>query len=155
MRYLFISLCCFSLLSCATIPDQAYHKVVCATEDSCAKTELDANIKPVTNMVIVNGVSVFREDQVEKKQGDTIANTSFNLLYLEYAESGQKFEDTRQLDVIKRAIATSNKPVYLVIYVNSWNNNASSDQPSPDLVSFPYLLARRNFQNPEMTVIGV
>ena len=155
MRYLFISLCCFSLLSCATIPDQAYHKVVCATEDSCAKTELDANIKPVTNMVIVNGVSVFREDQVEKKQGDTIANTSFNLLYLEYAESGQKFEGTRQLDVIKRAIATSNKPVYLVIYVNSWNNNASSDQPSPDLVSFPYLLARRNFQNPEMTVIGV
>ena len=90
MRYLFISLCCFSLLSCATIPDQAYHKVVCATEDSCAKTELDANIKPVTNMVIVNGVSVFREDQVEKKQGDSIANTSFNLLYLEYAENGQK-----------------------------------------------------------------
>ena len=128
MRYLFISLCCFSLLSCATIPDQAYHKVVCATEDSCAKTELDANIKPVTNMVIVNGVSVFREDQVEKKQGDTIANTSFNLLYLEYAENGQKFESTRQLDVIKRAIANSNKPVYLVIYVNSWNNNASSEQ---------------------------
>ena len=155
MRYLFISLCCFSLLSCATIPDQAYHKVVCAIEDSCAKTELDANIKPITNMVIVNGVSVFREDQVEKKQGDTIANTSFNLLYLEYAENGQKFEATRQLNVIKRAIAASDKPVYLVIYVNSWNNNASSDQPSPDLVSFPYLLARRNFQNPEMTVIGV
>lgn len=155
MRYLFISLCCFSLLSCATIPDQAYHKVVCATEDSCAKTELDANIKLVTNMVIVNGVSVFREDQVEKKEGDSIANTSFNLLYLEYAENGQKFEGTRQLDVIKRAIATSNKPVYLVIYVNSWNNNASSDQPSPDLISFPYLLARRNFQNPEMNVIGV
>ena len=155
MRRLMISLCCVSLLSCATIPDQAYHKIVCATENYCSETELDANIKPVTNMVIVNGVSTFREDQVNIKEGDTIANTSFHLLYLEYAENGQKFEGTRQLDVIKRAIATSKKPIYLVIYVNSWNNNASIDKPSPDLVSFPYLLTRRSFQNPEMTVIGV
>lgn len=155
MRYLFISLYCVSLLSCATIPDQAYHKIVCATENACSEIELDANIKPVTNMVIVNGVSTFREDQVNIKEGDTIANTSFHLLYLEYAENGQKFESTRQIDVIKRAIAISNKPVYLVIYVNSWNNNASIDKPSPDLISFPYLLARRSFQNPEMNVIGV
>lgn len=155
MKYLFISVCCFSLMSCATIPDQAYHKIVCSTENSCSEIELDTNIKPVTNIVIVNGVSVFPEDQVKKKEGDTIANTSFNLFYLEYAENGQKFEGTRQIDIIKRAIATSDKPVYLVIYVNSWNNNASIDQPSPDLVSFPYLLARRNFQNPDMNVIGV
>lgn len=155
MKRLFISICCFSLMSCATIPDQAYHKIVCSTENSCSDIELEANIKPVTNMVIVNGVSVFREDEVKKKEGDTIANTSFNLFYLEYAENGQKFEGTRQIDVIKRAIATSDKPVYLVVYVNSWNNNASIDQPSPDLVSFPYLLARRNFQNPGMNVIGV
>ncbi|ALF60648.1 hypothetical protein [Psychrobacter urativorans] len=155
MRCLLISLCCVSLLSCATIPDQAYHKIVCATKDSCSEIELDANIKPITDMVIVNGVSTFRENQVNIKEGDTIANTSFHLFYLEYAENGQKFEGTRQIEVIKRAITTANKPVYLVIYVNSWNNNASIDKPSPDLISFPYLLARRNFQNPEMTVIGV
>lgn len=155
MKCLFISVCCFSLMSCATIPDQAYHKITCSTEEYCSEIELDANIKPVTNMVIVNGVSIFRENQVKKEEGDTIAKTSFNLFYLEYAENGQKFEGTRQIDVIKRAIATSDKPVYLIIYVNSWNNNASIDQPSPDLISFPYLLARRNFQNPEMNVIGV
>lgn len=51
MRHLFISLCYFSLMSCATIPDRAYHKIVCSTENSCSEKELDANIKPVINMV--------------------------------------------------------------------------------------------------------
>ena len=27
--------------------------------------------------------------------------------------------------------------------------------PTPDVVTFPYLLSRRSFKNPEMTVIGV
>jgi len=59
MRYLFISLCCFSLLSCATIPDQAYHKVVCAIEDSCAITAdapiLQTNfiMQPYTNLDLI------------------------------------------------------------------------------------------------------
>ena len=155
MKYIFISLCCFMMSSCVTIPDQAYHKILCSTENSCSKMELDANIKPVTNMVIVNGVSTFREDQVKEENGDTIEKTSFNLFYLEYDENGQKFEGTKQLDVIKRAIDTSNKPVYLIVYVNSWNNNASIDEPSPDSIGFPYLLARRSFQNKDMNIIGV
>ena len=155
MKYILISLYCLILLSCVTIPDQAYHKIACAAPIACTEQELDAYIKPVTNMVIINGISTFRRDQMVIKEGDMIDDTSFYLLYLEYAETGQKFEDNRQLDLIKRVIAAAEKPIYLVIYVNSWNNNASTTMPSPDVVSFPYLLARRSFQNPEMTVIGV
>ena len=155
MKYILISLYCFIFISCVTIPDQAYHRIACATSISCSEQEMDARIKPVTSMVIVNGISTFRRDQMVIKEGDTIDPTSFHLLYLEYAETGQKFEANRQIDLIKRAIATAKKPIYLVVYVNSWNNNASTTAPSPDVVSFPYLLARRSFQNPEMTVIGV
>ncbi len=155
MRIILISLCCFVISSCATIPDQAYHKIACSKAESCSDKELDAIIKPVTDMVIKNGWSAWRDDQVKTQAGDTIDKTLFNLLYLEYDENGQKFEGNRQLNVIKRAIATSNKPVYLVVYVNSWNNNASMDEPSPDPKGFPYLLARRSFQNPDMKVVGV
>ncbi|WP_352339445.1 hypothetical protein [Psychrobacter sp. 16-MNA-CIBAN-0192] len=155
MKYILISLYCFILISCVTIPDQAYHKIACATPISCSERELDAHIKPVTNMVIVNGISTFRQDQVIAKEGDIIDPTTFQLLYLEYAETGEKFEGNRQLALIKRAIATAEKPIYLIVYINSWNNNASTMAPSPDVVSFPYLLARRSFQNPNMNVIGV
>ena len=155
MKYILISLYCLMLLSCATIPDQAYHKIICKTVDACSTSELDNYIKPITNMVVVNGVSAFRRDQVIAKEGDTIEPTVFQLLYLEYKETGKKFEGDRQLALVNHAIMRAEKPIYLVVYVNSWNNNANIIVPSPDVVSFPYLLARRSFQNPNMTVIGV
>ena len=82
------------------------------------------------------------------KKGDTVEPTSFHPHYLEYTETGQKFEANRQLALTKRAIATAEKPIYLVVYVNRM-------VPTPDVVTFPYLLSRRSFKNPEMTVIGV
>lgn len=157
MRYILISLFCFIISSCATIPDQAYHKIECSIKDACSKQELDSYIHPVTNMVIKNGWSAWRDDQIQKGDGDTIDKTSFNLFYLEYAEDGQKFEGNRQLNVINRAIALSNKPVYLVVYTNSWNNNANTiiENSALDSIGFPYMLARRSFQNLDMNIIGV
>lgn len=157
MKSIFISFCCLVISSCTTIPDQAYHKIACSTENSCSNTELDAYIKPVTNIEIMNGWSAVQKDHVKRENGDRFYKTSFNLFYLEYDEAGQKFERNKQLDVIKHAIAKSDKPVYLIVYVHGWHNNASIavENPSLDTTGFPYLLARRNFQNPNMNVIGV
>ncbi|MES1965455.1 hypothetical protein M0N77_08980 [Psychrobacter sp. AH5] len=47
----------------------------------------------------------------------------------------------------------------MVVYVHGWNNNADDkdkeDKQNFDTAAFPYLLARRHFQNPNMNVIGV
>ncbi len=75
---------------------------------------------------------------------------------MEYNEEGKKFHGNTKLDIIKRAIATSEKPVYLVVHANSWQNNANSCvDPSSDGVGFPHLLPERSFRNPKMNVIGV
>tara|TARA_R110002126_G_scaffold286060_1_gene437444 strand:- start:911 stop:2284 length:1374 start_codon:yes stop_codon:yes gene_type:complete len=143
MKYIFACFCCFILSSCTTIPDKAYHPI---------------NINPVTNMVIKNGFGAYIDDSDQLNDNkDRIDKTSFNRFYLEYNEDGEKFEGNRQLDIIKRAIDTSDKPVYLFVYVHGWNNNANTDgvKDSFDTAAFPYLLARRSFQNPDMNIIGV
>ncbi|WP_201588054.1 hypothetical protein [Psychrobacter jeotgali] len=157
MKYIFSCFCCLFLSSCATIPDQAYRKIDCANKNTCSVAELDSYIKPITNMVIKNGWSAFKSSEVNKNDRDKIDKTSFSLSYLEYRESGQKFEGNRQLDIIKRAIDASDKPVYLVVYVHGWHNNANTigTKTSFDTAAFPYLLARRSFQKPDMNVIGV
>ena len=157
MKYIAVSLCCFILSSCATIPDQAYHKVECLNKETCSEMELDSYIKPVTNMVVKNGLSAYKSDEVNRENGDKVDPTAFSSFYLEYDESGQKFEGDRQMALIRRAIDTSDKPIYLVVYVHGWNNNADtiSVQKEFDTVTFPYLLARRSFQNPDMNIMGV
>lgn len=157
MKYIAVSLCCFILSSCATIPDQAYHKIECLNKETCSEMELDAYIKPVTDMVIKNGLSAYKSDEVNRENGDKVDPTAFSSFYLEYDESGQKFEGDRQMALIRRAIDTSDKPIYLVVYVHGWNNNADtiSVQKEFDTVTFPYLLARRSFQNPDMNIMGV
>ncbi len=157
MKYIFACFCCFILSSCATIPDQAYHKIKCADDTACSKAELDVKINPVTNMVVKNGWSAFTSEEVVITDTDQINRTSFNSFYLEYDEEGKKFEGNRQLNLIKRAVETSDKPVYLVVYVHGWNNNANTDgvEENFDTAAFPYLLARRSFQNPDMNIIGV
>ncbi len=184
MKYILACFFCFILSSCATIPDKAYHKIRCSDDNACSKAELDGHIEhfnPVTDMVIKNGFSAFQACDVENIDIDKtcdidideeirkrakIDKTSFSIFYLEYDEKGKKFEGNRQLDVIKRAIDTSDKPIYLNVYVNSWHNNAyteekqnKGDKKTPKLTKeakyFPYILARRHFQNPDMHVIGV
>lgn len=135
------------LVGCATnsnIPDQQYHFPLLDSKDK------SKNIKKV-----VDGFSVVSENHKEE-YGHTYDYTSTDLHYLEYKENGEKF-DSMQLDAINRAIANSDKPVYLVVYVHGWHNNASIDEtnPSLDTTGFPYLLARRNFQKPDMNVIGI
>lgn len=159
MKYLSYLLLSFISCSCSTIPDQSYHKIQCAIDDNCTEAELDAYSKPITNLGIVNGWSA--ESTMHKQslegRGNKFYVTPFKLQYLEYDESGSKLEETRQLNVINRAIATSNKPVYLVVYIHGWHNNASIDEKnlSLDTTGFPKLLARRSYQNPDMNVIGV
>lgn len=143
------------LVGCTTaIIDQPYHAFKC-TSEICSNEELDAKIKLNEDIWIENGWSAVRSN--EKRQGKTYVKAPFYSLYLEYKENGEKFEGTRQLDVIKRAIETSDKPVYLVVFVHGWHNNASIDlnRPSLDTTGFPYLLARRSFEKPDMNVIGV
>ena len=157
MKYIVPSFCCFILSSCATIPDQAYHKIDCLNKETCSEMELDSYLNPVTNMVIKNGLSAYNSDEVSIEEGDKIDPTAFSSFYLEYDERGQKFEADRQMALIKRAIDRSDKPIYLVVYVHGWNNNADTVgvQKEFDTATFPYLLARRSFQNPDMTIIGV
>lgn len=157
MKYIVVGLCCSILSSCATISDQAYHKIDCLNKDTCSDIELDSYINPVTTMIIKNGLSAHRSEEASAEEGDKLEPTAFNSFYLEYDERGQKFEGDRQMALIRRAIDTADKPIYLVVYVHGWNNNAdtTSMQKEFDTVSFPYLLARRSFQNPEMTIIGV
>ncbi len=156
MKYIFACFCCFILSSCTTIPDKAYHPV-----------ELDSHVNPITDMVIKNGLGAYLEDSAQLNYNeDKIDKTSFRIFYLEYDKKGQKFEGNRQLDIIKRAIDDSDKPVYLMVYVNSWHNNAyvkeehnKYDKDTPKLTKeskyFPNILALRHFQNPDMNVIGV
>lgn len=166
MKYLLISICCFVLSSCTTIPDQVYYKIKCSNENACSTAELDSHIKPVTNMVIKNGFEAYWNDSDQlNENADNIDKTSFNIFYLEYKEEdGKKWEGNRQLDLIKRAIDNSDKPVYLMVYVNSWHNNAYTESSTKEIKGmketkevkyFPHILARRNFQKPDMNVIGV
>ena len=157
MKGIVVGFCCFILSACATISDQAYHKIDCLDKDTCSDVELDSYINPVTTIVIKNGLSAHKSDEASIEESDKIKPTTFSLFYLEYDESGQKFEGDRQMAVIRRAIDTSDKPIYLVVYVHGWNNNAdtTSAQKEFDTVTFPYLLARRSVQNPEMNIIGI
>lgn len=174
MKYILACFFCFILSSCATIFDQAYHTVECSNKNACSKAELDDYIErfnPVADMIIKNGFSAFQVCNIEIdkacdididideeiRKGAEIDKTSFHRFYLEYDGFGHKFEGNRQLDVIKRAIDTSDKPVYLIIYVNSWNNNANIniEKPTDEVRYFPHILARRSFQKPNMNVIGV
>ncbi|MEK6200699.1 MAG: hypothetical protein N2B60_10810 [Psychrobacter sp.] len=157
MKYIFACFCCFILSSCTTIPDKAYHKIDCANPDVCSKAELDSYINPEIDYVVMNGWSVLKKGEDKIGEGK-IDETSFSVFYLEYDEKGERFEGNRQLDIIKRAIDTSDKPIYLNVYVNSWHNNANTKKPlkiTPEAKYFPYILARRHFQNPDMNVIGV
>ncbi|MDN3448092.1 hypothetical protein QL886_10625 [Psychrobacter sp. APC 3281] len=159
MKYIFACFCCFILSSCATIPDQAYHKIACANPDACSKAELDSyiDIEPKNDYVVMNGWSILKRGK-DKVEEDKVEETSFSIFYLEYNEDGEKFEGNRQLDIIKRAIETSDKPIYLNVYVNSWHNNANTKESSkitPEAKYFPYILARSSFRNPDMNVIGV
>ena len=158
MKYLLISICCFVLSSCVSIPvgDHLYNPVKCI--EPCSDTELDSESKRITDMVVKNGGSVYKRDELNKsniKSGDIINDTFFNIFYLEYDETGKKFDGNRQLDLIKRAIKNSDKPVYLMVYVNSWHNNANTKKPTAEVKNFPNILARRSFQNPDKNVIGV
>ena len=157
MKYIFACFCCFILSSCATIPDQAYHKIRCSNDTACSKAEMDVKIKPITNMIIKNGRSAFTNEELTITDIDKTNQTSFELFYLEYNEKGEKFEGNRQSNIIKHAINSSEKPVYLVVYIHGWHNNAdtSNKKASFDTAAFPYLLARRSYQYPEMEVIGV
>ncbi|MFW2082989.1 hypothetical protein ACNPQK_18710 [Acinetobacter guillouiae] len=159
MKYSIYLPICVLLSSCTVIPDQSYHKVNCSIVDSCTTEELNNYSKPVNNLGIVNGWSandISNKNELEKR-GNKFYETSFKLQYLEYDESGNKFEKNRQLDVINNAIENSKKPVYLVVFIHGWHNNASIDPEnrSLDTTGFPYLLARRSYQNPNMNVIGV
>lgn len=159
MKYLLTFICCFILSSCFTIPDKAYREVKCKDKNTCSEVELDLLIKPVTNMVIKDGFSAYSTDDIdvnkERSEGAEINNTSFYQFYLEYDGFGHKFDGNRQIATIERAIATSSKPVYLMVYVNSWHNNANKEKPTKEVKYFPYILARRSFQNPDKNVIGV
>lgn len=136
------------LVGCMTpILEQQYHPPLKSFEDEMTQS--------LNRKLIKDGFEVIPENSV-KESGHTYQDISSNLFYLEYKDNGEKY-GTKQLDVINRAIATSNKPVYLVVYVNSWHNNANGDvkEQSPDPKYFPYLLARRSFQKLDMNVIGV
>ena len=169
MKYLLISICCFVLSSCTTIHHQSYNKRECSDPAVCSKAELDSYISPVVNMVIIDGQEASRDDDIKvdrkRREGADIDKTSFYRFYLEYNEKGEKFEENRQLDIIRRAIEISEKPVYLIVYVNSWHNNAYTKESSTEETKkmketkeveyFPNMLARRSFQNPDKNVIGV
>ncbi len=159
MKYILACFCCFILSSCTTIPDKPYHKIDCANPDACSIAELDSyiDIEPKNEYVVMNGWSVLKrgEDEIDE---DKVKETSFSVFYLEYNEDGEKFEGDRQLNIIKRAIETSDKPIYLNVYVNSWHNNANTEESSkitPEAKYFPYILARSSFRKPDMNVIGV
>lgn len=162
MKYLLISICCFILSSCMTIPDQSYHTVECSNRNACSEAELNEYINrfnPVTDIVIKNGFEAlhYNSDQLDYNK-DKVNKTSFSIFYLEYDEKGKKFEGNRQLDIIKHAIDASDKPVYLNIYVNSWHNNANSKEPleiTKEAKYFPHILARRHFNKSDMNIIGV
>lgn len=137
------------LVGCMTqLPHGPYHPSLSDYEAEVEKSR--------SEMKIVDGMSAVTKDSSEA-EGHTYDATYSNRFYLEYDEEGKRFPETKQLEVINRFITTSDKPVYLVVYVNSWHNNANDDlgEQSPDPKYFPYLLARRNFQNPNMNVVGV
>lgn len=174
MKYILISICCFVLSSCVSIPvgDHLYNPVKCI--EPCSETELDSESERITDMVVKNGGSVYKREELNKsniKAEDIINDTSFNIFYLEYDEYGKKLDGNRQLDLIKRAIKNSDKPVYLIVYANSWHNNAYTEkglteeekkikkiknmEETKEVKYFPNMLARRSFQNPDKNVIGV
>ena len=81
MKYIVVGLCCFILSSCATISDQAYHKIDCLNKETCSDVELDSYIHPVTTMVIKNGLSAHRSDEASIEEGDKIEPTAFSSFY--------------------------------------------------------------------------
>lgn len=94
MKYSIYLPICVLLSSCTVIPDQSYHKVNCSIVDSCTTEELNNYSKPVNNLGIVNGWSandISNKNELEKR-GNKFYETSFKLQYLEYDESGNKFE---------------------------------------------------------------
>lgn len=174
MKYLLISICCFVLSSCVNIPvgEHLYNPVKCM--EPCSETELDSKSERIIDMVVKNGGSVYKRNELNKsnlKAGDIINDTSFNIFYLEYDKNGKKLDGNRQLNLIKRAIKNSDKPVYLIVYANSWHNNAYTEngltkvekeiekienmEETKEVKNFPNILARRSFQNPDKNVIGV
>lgn len=145
--------------SCSTIPDQSYHKIKCLDRYRCSESELDTYIKAqsLNNIVIVNGWSGVNEKNLKRHKGNVYVSPKFQQFYLEYDEMGHKIENNRQLDLIKRAIDIAEKPIYLIIFIHGWHNNASIDinNPSLDTTGFPYMLARRAYAKGDMDVIGV
>lgn len=159
MRNIIYLIICCLVVSCATIPDQSYHKVQCLDRYACTEGELDAYIKAQSfnNIYIVNGWSGVNEKNLIKSKGNVYINPNFKQFYLEYDEMGHKIEQNRQLGIIKRAISTAEKPVYLIVFLHGWHNNASIDvnNLSLDTTGFPYMLARRAYVKGDMDVIGV
>ena len=159
MKYIFACFCCFILSSCVNIPvdDKLYNSTASCIKP-CSKVEADFKSEIVTDRVVKNGLTVYKHDELDRsklKAGDIINDTSFSRFYLEYRQTGQKFDGNRQLDRIKLAIKNSDKPVYLIVYVNSWHHNADTKNPTAEVKYFPNILARRSFQNPDKNVIGV
>lgn len=158
MKIMFNLMICFSLTSCATIPDISYHKIKCVNEDACDVSELDSYIRNQTfkNIAMKHEWSRRHIDDL-KSRGEDRKTPEYKLFYLEYDEKGHKLEDNRQFDLIKRAVETAEKPVYLIVFIHGWHNNASIDRTnrSLDTTGFPYMLAKRKFVHNNMDVIGV
>lgn len=129
--------------SCSTIPDQSYHKIKCLDRYRCSESELDTYIKAqsLNNIVIVNGWSGVNEKNLKRRKGNVYVSPKFQQFYLEYDEMGHKIENNRQLSLIKRAIDIAEKPIYLIVFIHGWHNNANIDanNPSLDTTGFPYM----------------
>jgi hypothetical protein len=137
------------LAGCASIPDKAYHPVCL---DKCGDPRVDCDhpaFKALVKHIPYMGVKDdgWRAQRIDDLRSLDTPRRPFDLAFLEYGEAGSPwapFVHRQQVEAIKESL-TGNRPIYLVVYVNGWHNNAHEDwsDPGNDLVQFEHLLARR------------
>lgn len=139
MKIIRLHMIVFLFLCGCTIPDKIYHPICISCQNS---NSINTSISDI--FINKSGWGTYRENDANFNKKVAI-QTSFHRSWLEYAENGFHHDDGSQINSILNWIKQQTEPVYLIVYVHGWHNNAddSGDNEEADSIKFDHLLARQ------------
>jgi hypothetical protein len=131
-------------------PNKSYQPVSRAPDGSFKNgmNKKEDAVRAVTMYVGGNGWHAYHPER--DKIGKRARKIEFFKGYIEYAESGEAFDDNQRLAILDKLerLKSSNRPVYVVAYIHGWHHNADTsvvsreDAVGYDAIKIDYFVAR-------------
>lgn len=144
-RRAFLAACAACLLAgCGSyVPDRAWQRVSCKEPRQCTDDEYTDAVKPAPVFVRRDGWWTYRQALPAGTDPASYIPQSLPKAYLEFNAEGWP-HDVNQLDAVERYLKNTHKPLFVLVYVHGWHQNASTvaSDEGENAVKFDDLLAR-------------